>query len=218
MVCAWFFAAAPARLDAQQARTASQILTAAQKIHDGIKDYTTDVTVVANIPGLKAPNMKAKVYFKQPDKVHIESRGFTMLPKDMFTFNLRMFDEEKFDLVLQGEEVINGNKCVKLKMLAKSDTLRIQRVMLFIDAARNLVLRMDIDPKAGSTMTCSLNYAFINNRYFLPDHIYFSMSVPQMGMHRGSNKDSQPAGQGSVDVRLENYVVNKGIPDSKFKD
>ena len=37
-----------------------------------VKDYTADVDIKVDVSFLKVPEMKAKIYFKQPDKTHIE--------------------------------------------------------------------------------------------------------------------------------------------------
>ncbi len=201
------------------APTAGQILRKVRTQHERVNDYTTDVNVVANVPGIKVPTMNAKVYFKKPDKMHIESKGFAMLPKDVLSFNMTFFDEEKFDAVLQGEETIAGNRCHKVKLLAKSDTLRIQRAMLLVDAQRWVVLQMSLDPRAGSPVEATLEYATIDNTWLLPSTISFSMNAPMATRRHSTQNSGQQGGTpGTVRVTFSNYVVNKGLSDAIFKE
>ena len=59
----------------------------------GVKDYTVTLDVVADIERLKVPPMHATLYFKQPDKVHIESKNFAMLPRESMGMQFSKLNE-----------------------------------------------------------------------------------------------------------------------------
>lgn len=52
-----------------------------------VKDYVVDVNIKIDVEFLKVPETKAKIYFKQPDKVHLDAEGFAMLPKNGMEFS-----------------------------------------------------------------------------------------------------------------------------------
>ena len=52
-----------------------------------VNDYVVDVNIKVDVDFLKVPETKAKIYFKQPDKVHLEAEGFAMLPKNGMEFS-----------------------------------------------------------------------------------------------------------------------------------
>ena len=68
-----------AGLSAQQL-TAEKILLTMKSAADRVKDYSALLTATVQMERLKIPEMKVKIYFKEPDKIHIESKGFSMLP------------------------------------------------------------------------------------------------------------------------------------------
>ena len=219
----WLFLALAAPLAAQQGATAGEVLKRVRAEFEKVRDYTADIGAVADIPGVKTPPMKAKLYFKKPDRVHLEARGFAMLPRDVVTYNPMAFSEGQFDAVLQGEDVVGGVKCLKVKLLAKSDTIRLQRVTLFVDPSRWLILKMVTDPSQGASAEVVLSYAYIDNAYFLPSTISLMMANPT-GFRRPGFKGPAAAAapadmekrKGTVQLTYTNHRVNKGIPDSIF--
>ena len=50
-----------------------------------VKDYSVDALIRTNIPFIKIVPVKAKIYFKQKDKLKIVSKGIVILPKQGFT-------------------------------------------------------------------------------------------------------------------------------------
>ncbi len=54
---------------------------------DNVEDYQVDIKIKVDVEFIKAPESKAKIYFKQPDKIHIESETFALLPKDGLDFS-----------------------------------------------------------------------------------------------------------------------------------
>ncbi|MBL0173725.1 MAG: hypothetical protein IPP94_00380 [Ignavibacteria bacterium] len=222
----WIFAGVLLTLAAVQAQpgpTAGQVLKRVQGEFEKVRDYSADISTVVDVPGIKTPPMTAKIFFKKPDKVHIESSGFAMLPRDAVTYNPMAFNEDLFDAVLQGEETVNGVKCLKVKLLAKSDTVRLQRAMLCVDPARWLVLKMTTDPAQGGSADVIFTYAYIDNAYFLPSKISLQMINPtgfRESKGHGMKMDAPVAGdkrKASVSLVYSNHRVNKGIPDSIFK-
>jgi outer membrane lipoprotein-sorting protein len=206
---------------AQKLPGASETLANIRREYEKINDYVADVNVVVNVPGMKMPPMDAKIYFKKPDKIHLDASGFAMLPRDVVGYNPSVFNEAAFDAVIQGEETVDGAPCVKLKLLAKSDTMRLQRVMLVVDRQRWLILRMTTDPLQGNTAEASITYALIDNKYHLPAGITMNLTMTgNMNMH-GPRGKLEPNGSGekkNATVRLayKNYRVNKGIDDAVF--
>ncbi len=194
------------------------LLDRIQKVYGEINDYKVDVEAMVDMQGLSVPKMNATMYYKKPDKVHIESDGFAMLPRDAVGFHPDMFDKDQYDAVIQGEEAIRGTACIKLKLLARSDTLRLQRATLYIDPTRYVVLRMDADPGNGASAQADFTYSRVQGKYWLPKTIAISMASP---MHfrrpNAKKKSAKDDDNASINMKYTQYVVNKGIPDSVFK-
>jgi hypothetical protein len=195
------------------------LLDRVQASYQRVNDYKVEIEATVAMQGLSVPKMKATMYFKKPDKVHIESDGFAMLPRDAVGFNPATFRKDEYDAVIQGEESIRGTQCVKLKLLARADSIRLQRATLFVDATRDLVLRMDADPGEGASVQADFTYKKFNGKYWLPESIEIVMASPMR--FRSPNMKKQAKGEDSkatVSIRYRNYVVNKGLSDSLFEN
>ncbi len=69
-------------------------LEAIEKKYLGLKDYTADVNVHFDIETFKTPDMQAKLYFKIPDKLKIESKKIFFFPKEGGFFNPAFFKKD----------------------------------------------------------------------------------------------------------------------------
>lgn len=207
-------AAAPLR-----AQNAQEVLRNLQQEFDNVNDYRADISATVLMPNLNVPPMKATVYYKKPDKVHIASSGFAMLPRDAVMFNPRMLGEDLYDAVVQGTELVDGAPCIKLKLLAKSDTLRLQRMMLYVDPTRWLILRMATDPAQGNSADARFTYLKVDGRWWLPSRIQLQMTLPAGSRPRSMPKEKlkeTASTQSTVTIVYSNYRVNKGISDAVF--
>ncbi len=195
------------------------LLERLQNEYSRVEDYRVDIDAVLDIPGFRVPAMQARVYFKQPDKFKVESDGFAMLPRDAVHFSPAMFDPEMFDAVIQGTEKIGGTDCVKLTLLARSDTLRIQRATLFVETDRLLILKIKLTPTGGARVTANFSYTLIDNKYHLPSRIDIDMPTPNRFRRRDASdktKDVEKDDMGHISLTYSNYMVNTGLSESLF--
>ncbi|MAT40213.1 MAG: hypothetical protein CL946_11485 [Ectothiorhodospiraceae bacterium] len=200
---------------------AQEVMKNVRAQFDRVKDYTVDIRAKVDIPRVQVPAMEAKLYFKQPDKVHLKADGFAMIPKDAVSFNPHVFEDERYDMVVQGTESIGGKGCYKVKLLARSDTLRVQRAMVYVDSTDWLILRLESDPNQGRSAVANITYALIENKYFLPSKAEVNMDAPPMRLRPGQSikKDEQEEGQqASASIEYSNYKVNTGLSDSLFEE
>jgi hypothetical protein len=207
----------PVTILAQQ--DAGELLDEVKAQYVRVNDYKVRINAIIKMKGLSVPPMDATMYFKKPDKIHIESDGFAMLPRDAVGFHPAMFNKDDYDLVLQGSTLIQGVACTKVKLLARSDTIRLQRAMIYVDSKRALILRMDFDPGAGASATADFTYAFVENKYFLPSRIEIEMASPmhrQRPGHKPTTDENSDEQKARITMNYSSYVVNKGIPDSVF--
>ena len=64
-----------------------------EKIYRSVNDYKVEMTISVSVPAFRMPKKKYKVFFKQPNKVKIKSRGFGILPRTgMFTSPIENFN------------------------------------------------------------------------------------------------------------------------------
>ena len=82
--------------DAESQSAVQRLISNTQDQFEKARDYQVTMTIELKVPGFRMPRKRYKVFFKQPDKLKIKSRGFGMLPKTgLFTSPKDNFDNLK---------------------------------------------------------------------------------------------------------------------------
>ena len=208
-----------------QSKDADIIIKNLKTAFKEVNNYAVNVTIKTDISFLKVPPMKAKVYFKQPDKVHFESEGFALLPRNgMYTSPLS-FLNGNYTAIYVRDEDFEGHKTSVVKTIPLDDKGDLILTTLWIDQANNVIRKVEASTKINGTFTLILNYDDKGMKYPLPSSMVFSFNAPQKNMRHGmnpefgdnaSNKSSDMI-SGKIYINYSNYVVNKGIPDNVFE-
>jgi hypothetical protein len=201
-----------------QESDAWKLLKGMQSDYERINDYVVDIRATMKMPGLSVPEMHATMYFRKPDKVHVESERFAMLPRDAVMFHPSMFKPEEYDALSQGDAMIRGTACRKIKLLAKSDTVRLQRVQLYVDPVKREILRMETDP--GEAASASADFTYLRSGgHTMPATITIEMKSPTAMRRVGvkpKSDNGEKAEPANIALTYSNYRINKGIPDAVF--
>ena len=86
-----------------QTPSAAEILQNMKKQFEMVKDYTAQLKVTVDMERMQIPEMLVKIYFKQPDKIHIEAANFAMVPREIAGMNPAQFID-KFDATVIGTQ------------------------------------------------------------------------------------------------------------------
>lgn len=203
-----------------------KILDEVKSRFDRVKDYSVDVSVKLDINFIKVPDMKAKVYFKQPDKVKLESKGFAMLPKQGVSFSPAALLKGNYTAVFVKSEKIDGFDADVIKVIPDNDTTDIVLSTVWIDASKFLVRKVEITGKKMGTQQINLSYSG-DMKFNLPSQIKFTFNLGDIQMppdisapqqqDEHSRRNRGPL-KGTVIVTYQNYSVNQGIADSFFEE
>lgn len=211
-----------------QTKDAEKILDAVKKKFDAVRDYEVDVSIKLDFEFVKMPDTKAKIYFKQPDKVKIDAKGFAMLPKQSLNFSPKQFLSGNYTAIYVKTETDNGNKLDVVKIIPESDSTGIVLSTLWIDQAQSVIRKIETTSKRAGTIKIELSYD--NKNRGLPSQLKFNFSAEKSQQQNTpqENKDDQDEHNmrwrnrselsGSVIVTYSNYKINKGIPDSFFEE
>ena len=193
-----------------------------------VKDYSADANIKLDIPFFKMPDRNVKIYFKQPDKTHIESKEFTVLPK--MGLNLNPIDAiaGDFAAVYLRQDIVDGKKIEVINLTPKSDTAKVRYVKLWIDSQEKLIRRFEISFINSSNAKADLFYGS-QIKTGLPDKIVFQMDFGNVRLPGGMNplqrrkEDKKETKEnkensGTVTVTYSNYRINGGIDDKIFAD
>lgn len=206
-----------------QSKDPDKILDAVKNNFNKINDYTVDVSIKVDVSFLKVPDTKAKIYYKEPDKVQIKSTGFALLPKGALDISPTSLLKGKYTAFFDRVEDYEGVKAAVIKAIPLGESEDVILSTFWIDAQKERIMKVEISTKLNGTFTIELKYSGEINFPQLPSSLMFSFDVSKLnipkrfsgGTDKGGNENYKP-NPGKVYINYSNYVVNKGIPDSVF--
>jgi hypothetical protein len=212
-------------LNYPQSKDPDLILNRVKECFNKVKDYEVDVRVKVDVESIKVPDTKAKIYFKQPDKIDFESEGFTMLPKEGINFSPMSFLKKDYSALYQKEDNIDGYPVSVIKVIPVSDKSDIVLTTLWVDQSKSIIRKVESTTKTNGTFTIDLKYDEANRDYFLPYSMVFGFNLEKMNLPKTLSKEADVESRkslgksttGRVYITYSNYKVNKGIPDKVFE-
>lgn len=194
---------------------------------NAVKDYAVDASIRADIPFIKIIPVKAKIYFKQKDKLKIVSKGIVLLPKQGFTeVNSFLMKEGTYMAVDGGTKMIGELKTNLITVIPISENSEFVLAKLWIDPRNAVIITSQITTRSSGTV--NVDYVYGSQIEFgLPNELIFEIDIKKFKMpksvaadlnnskSKGSNKNSDK--KGKITIKLSNYVINKGISDAIFE-
>ena len=198
---------------------AVRYLDAIEKKYSGLKDYIADVNVHFDMETFKTPDMKAKLYFKSPDKMKVESKGVFFFPREGGYFNPALFKKDDFEIRIL-EPVAEGKKDIKLKIVPKKKEKMGREFVLLIDRNDNLVREIQTSQFDGRETKAKIEYGRYGS-FELPRYILLTLDLPSVEPNekRGFGPFEQKSERvtGTIEITYANYKVNTGLKDEIFK-
>ena len=211
------------------AQDARKLVREVNRKFQSVRDYQADVRIRTDIPFVKMMPVNATVFFKQPDKFRIRSKGIALLPRQGFDQLFKnLLDTASYMPLLQGNENYRGTAVSVVNILPVSDTADLILGKLWIDPLRNLILRSQVTSRTNGTVDAAY-YFGKQAAYALPDSMVFSIDtrkfkVPKAvaadlnNVKSSTPKDTKEKQKGMIYLQFTNYIINKGIPASVFSE
>jgi outer membrane lipoprotein-sorting protein len=211
-----------------QTKDPIKIINSVIEKFEKIRDYEVDVTIKLDFSMVKIPDMKAKYYFKQPDKVKIDSKGFAMLPKQSLNFSPAQFLKGDFTAIYVKTETEDNHSYDIIKIIPNNDSSDVILSTLWVDQNQKIIKKIETTGKRSGTLHIELVYE--NDKSILPELVTFSFNTGNIPIRNGlpekkeDKKDDRPnirrdsQMSGKVYMTYSNYKINKGIPESFFEE
>jgi outer membrane lipoprotein-sorting protein len=211
-----------------QESAGSVMLQNVGRVYEGIQDFVAKIEANVDMERLRVPKMNATLYFKKPDKVHVDSPGFAMLPREGVVLNAGML-RARYDATVIGEENIEGKKLAKLQLTGKAQNIRPRQLFVWIDPTTSTITKMESVPYQGRTLKLEFTYATQSGGYVLPQTLKASFeAISRDSTQRLLDIDLPNAPQlnelnqraprsGSVTVKYLEYKINVGLSDEIFE-
>ena len=208
-----------------------------------INNYQVDMVISIAIPAFRMPKKKYKVYFKQPDKIKVKSRGFGLLPKTgMFTPPIENFSNlsnirfskdfsrtEPNEIMLVGDLVLDS-----LALDVPNEYARLTfkpTVDVKVDTQNWVITQVLTKIDTVKIMEINNFYDVVDDSFYMPIRSTVEYYVKDARLSKWINKDigtimgnnhnmniESDMVKGLISVNYAKYRVNRGIKDSIFED
>ena len=208
-----------------------------------INNYQVDMVISIAIPAFRMPKKKYKVYFKQPDKIKVKSRGFGLLPKTgMFTSPLENFSNlsnirfskdlsrtNTNEIMLVGDLVLDS-----LALDVPNEYARLTfkpTVDVKVDTQNWVITQVLTKIDTVKIMEINNFYDIVDDSFYMPIRSTVEYYVKDARLSKWINKDigtiignnhnmniESDMVKGLISVNYAKYRVNRGIKDSIFED
>jgi outer membrane lipoprotein-sorting protein len=207
--------------------SADDIIKNLQTVFALVEDYSVRLRVKVDMINVRVPDRDIKLYFKQPDKIHLEAEGFAMLPREGIIVNPNRFNEKDFYMSFLGEELLRGCRTYKLELVPRNDSIKIRKLNLWVDPEKWLVISVYTVTWQGQSAMVDIQYNIFDGKYWMPETAVaevdlkgftgFSSFHGSMGEENAMDdySDKKP---GKIFMEFYNYEINGGISDSMFYD
>ena len=210
-----------------QEKNPEAILEKVKLEFEKVEDYQVDVKIKVDVDFLKMPDREATIYYKKPDKFHIDSENFAMLPKSGLNFSPLGFLNYKYTAFYERTDTINGIFTSVVKVIPLEGSADVILSTFWIDTTRNLILKVEASRKPQGTDTIDLKYLKTSGGFWLPSSLVFSFTVDRSLIPKRFNdtgdskskeksKDSEKPETGKVYLYYSNYKVNTGLTDEFY--
>ena len=217
----------------------NRIINNTERKFRSVDDYEVKMIVSMSIPAFRMPKKKYHIFFKQPNKVKIKSRGFGVLPRTgIFTSPIENFDNltnikinNKSQKLQKDKIMISGNLILdSLELEMPNDYAKLTfkpTVDVVIDTSKWVITRVTTKIDTVKIMEIKNKFDFVDKDFYLPieskveyyvkDARLSKWMKKDIGLFVGDQKNIKgDMVKGLITVFYNNYRVNRGIEDSIF--
>ena len=203
------------------------------KPYSVIRDYTVRVEAKVRIPDFRVPDFAATVYFKRPDRFHLETKNFAPMPRGAALFDPFRFRPEKNRLSWLAAEPLEGEPADLFRVEPLDEKEKIRSYQVWIGGNPKRILQVESLSVQGVKARARIRYALVrqgNDALWLPERVAVKMTFPERGVRpqenllygpdspvsRGMARLEDFPSEGAVEISYSGWAWNLGLDDSLF--
>jgi hypothetical protein len=206
--------------------SAFELLNLVNSKFKSVHSYKAEIKITTDVRFIKMLPVQATMYFKQPDKLHIETKGIAMLPKQSPQFFLNNINETDYLCIFVNNQLINGINCRGVKVIPLNDNNDLVIATLFIDPLNLVLQKAAITSKTNGTIQMNFMYGKYL-KFQLPDEVMFEMDVAKFKLPKvvaadlentkTIKDDPSKTKRGKITITYKSYQINPVINDNFFE-
>ena len=220
----------------------NRIIDKTDNEYQRVRDFEAKMIINLNVPGFRLPKKEYKVYYKSPNKVKVNTKGFGVLPKTgLFTSPRENFNNLK-NIKLDKNIDTSTKNSILLSGTVIADSLKAQfpneyakltftpTVDVVVDTNRWLIKSVTTRIDTIKLFHIKNLYSLINGEFYMPIESQVEYYIKDARLASWINNDlsgimkmggdikkSNDVVEGVINVKYENYKINLNLPDRIFK-
>ncbi|MHB8909409.1 MAG: hypothetical protein ACYDAA_11090 [Syntrophales bacterium] len=211
-----------------------QVFTDLMKPYRSMNDYTVRVQAKVNIPSVRIPDFEAILYFKKPDRFHIETKSFAPLPRNSGLFNPFQFDPAQNLIDFQRTERLDGVPADLYRAEPRDRKSPVRYFSIWVGGSPARILQVESLTFRGTTALVKLSYRNVgqgSETWLLPDKVHVHLTFPEGASNTdasslitqdnpvsgGMRRLDEVSGEGDLDLVYSDWRINTGLDDRLFE-
>jgi len=206
--------------------SAPAIMQNVEKGFEAVQDFTVTLNAEVDMERVRVPKMTATLYYKKPDKVHVASPNFAMLPREGIVLNPAVLTQ-RYQATLKGKETVEGKELYRIDLSAREPRIRPAQLMIWVDPSNWTITRMESAPYQGRALRLAMTYALHQGTMWLPQTLSASFeaiardTTVRLDLNLQATPDPdeprRPPRSGKINVQYLDYKINTGLSDEIFE-
>ena len=210
-----------------------QIFDAIIRAYRNLNDYTVKIQAKVMIPDFRIPDFAAVLYFKKPDKFHIETKSFAPIPRNSGLFDPFQFDPQKNRITFKQNVNLEGIQAELYRVEPGESETRVRFYNVWVGGTPKRILQVENHSFKGTKALVKLTYINVRQgpeNWLMPETANVHLTFPE-GMQRNDNsflikdnpvsagrmKPDEIQGEGDIYISYSNWQINTGLDDSLFQ-
>jgi hypothetical protein len=221
------------RLGAAQRPEPRQVFAEILTPYRNLNDYTVKIQAEIDIPTIRVPNFSATLYFKKPDRFHVETRRFAPIPRNSGVFNPFLFDPGKNLLTYLRTENLGGTPADIYRVEPIDGKTPVRYYTVWVGGPPAQILQVESVSFQGTKALVKISLQTVaqgDEKWLLPGKTHIHLAFPEGARNPDSliARDSPVAGgmrrldemtgEGDITITYTDWRVNTGLDDGIFKD
>jgi hypothetical protein len=186
------------------------------------------------MPTIRIPDFNAILYFKKPDRFHVETKSFAPIPRDSGVFNPFQFDPEKNLITYERTESLNGTLTEVFKVDPLDAKAPVRYYHVWVGGNPRRIMQVESLSVKGTKGQVKLTYGTVEKgleKWLLPEKVHVHLIFPE-GMHNadtssfttkdnpissGMRRLDDVSGEGDISLSYSDWQINTGLDDRLFQ-
>ena len=210
-----------------------KVFTELIRPYRGLNDYTVKIQVKVDMPDIRVRDFGATLYFKKPDKFHVETRRFAPIPRNLGVFNPFQFDPEKNRIEFQRTENLDGAPADLYRLEPRDAKTPIRYYQVWVGGNPKRILQVESVSFQGTRGMVKIAHQLVeqsSGKWLLPAKVNVHLTFPERvqppeglttqdnPISGGMRRLEEMSGEGDIDIVYTDWQVNTGLDDSLFKE